>query len=182
MVPKKESGFVSHFADLIGIRNIHPPTRIEILPYIVGENKITNKIKKVNPFYDASQVKGNVGADLKFGLGSNLTLNATINPDFRQVEVDPAVINLSQFETYFEEKRLFFVEGSNFFNFGFGGANSNWNFNWGNPEYFYSRRIGQRPQGEAQHDGYQNFPDATTILAAGKLTGKISDGWSLGTV
>jgi hypothetical protein len=61
MVPKKESGFVSHFADLIGVRNIHPPTRIEILPYVVGKNKITNKIKKVNPFYDASQVKGNVG-------------------------------------------------------------------------------------------------------------------------
>jgi len=182
MVPKKESGFVSRFADLTGIKNIHPPTRIEILPYVVGKNKITNQIEKKNPFYDGSQTKGSIGADIKLGLGSNLTLNATINPDFGQVEVDPAVVNLSAFETYFEEKRPFFIDGSNYFNFGNGGANNNVNFNWGNPDYFYSRRIGRYPEGGAQHDGYQNFPDATTILGAAKLTGKITDGWSIGTM
>ncbi len=182
MVPKKESGFVSHFADLTGIRDIHPPTRIEVLPYFVGKNKITNQISKKNPFYDGSQVAGGVGADLKFGLGSNLTLNATINPDFGQVEVDPAIVNLTQFENYFDEKRPFFVEGANYFNFGYGGVNNNFGFNWGKPNYFYSRRIGRSPIGNVQHVGYTNTPDATTILAAGKLTGKLSDGWSLGTL
>ncbi|MDI6767366.1 MAG: DUF5916 domain-containing protein [Bacteroidota bacterium] len=182
MVPKKESGFVSHFADLIGIRDIHPPTRIEVLPYVVGKNKITNQISKNNPFYDGSQTTGGIGADLKFGLGSNLTLNATINPDFGQVEVDPAIVNLTQFENYFDEKRPFFVEGANYFNFGYGGVNNNFGFNWGNPDYFYSRRIGRSPVGNVQHGGYTNTPDATTIIAAGKLTGKLSDGWSLGTL
>lgn len=182
MVPKKESGFVSHWADLIGIKNIHPPTRIEVLPYIVGKNKITNRIPKKNPFYNGSQINGSIGMDLKFGLGSNLTLNATVNPDFGQVEVDPAVVNLTQFETFFEEKRPFFVEGSNYFNFGYGGVNNNMSFNWQNPDFFYSRRIGRTPVGKVQHNGYVDFPDATTILAAGKLTGKLTDGWSLGTL
>lgn len=182
MVPKKESGFVSHWADLIGIKNIHPPARVEVLPYIVGKNKITNQISKKNPFYDGSQVGGGIGADMKFGLGSNLTLNATFNPDFGQVEVDPAVVNLTQFETFFEEKRPFFVEGSNYFNFGNGGVNNNWGFNWGNPDFFYSRRIGRAPAGSTQHGGYEDVPDATTILAAGKLTGKLADGWSLGMI
>jgi hypothetical protein len=182
MVPKKESGFVSHFADLIGIKGIHPPTRIEFLPYVVSSLHTTNQYENGDPFNDGSRFRGNMGIDLKFGLGSNLTLNATINPDFGQVEVDPAVVNLSQFETFFDEKRPFFVEGSNYFNFGYGGANNNYGFNWGSPDFFYSRRIGRQPQGEVQHDGYEDYPDGTTILGAAKLTGKITDGWSLASV
>ncbi|MBI5476095.1 MAG: hypothetical protein HY964_05085 [Ignavibacteriales bacterium] len=182
MVPKKESGFVSHFADLIGIKNIHPPSRIEILPYVVSSLHTTNQFESGDPFNNGTKWTKNLGADLKFGLGSNLTLNATINPDFGQVEVDPAVVNLSQFETFYDEKRPFFVEGSNYFNFGSSGANSNYGFNWGSPDFFYSRRVGRRPHGDVQHDGYQDYPDATTILGAAKLTGKISDGWSIATV
>ncbi|MBI5022217.1 MAG: carbohydrate binding family 9 domain-containing protein [Ignavibacteriales bacterium] len=182
MIPKKESGFVSHFADLTGIKNIHPPARIEILPYVVSSLKLTNQFEKGDPFNDGKNFLGNAGADIKIGLGSNLTLNATINPDFGQVEVDPAVVNLSQFETFFDEKRPFFVEGSNYFNFGYGGANNNYGFNWGSPDFFYSRRIGRQPRGDVQHDGFQDFPDATTILGAAKLTGKIVEGWSLATV
>ncbi|MBI4810518.1 MAG: carbohydrate binding family 9 domain-containing protein, partial [Ignavibacteriales bacterium] len=180
MIPKKESGFVSHFADLIGIKNIHPPSRIEILPYVVSSLELTNQYEEGDPFNDGSKFTGNAGADVKIGLGSNLTLNATINPDFGQVEVDPAVVNLSQYETFFDEKRPFFVDGSNYFNFGYGGANNNYGFNWGSPDFFYSRRIGRPPQGETQHDGFIDCPDATTILAATKLTGKLIDGWSLG--
>ncbi len=182
MIPKKESGFVSHFADLTGIKNIHPPARIEILPYVVSSLKLTNQFEKGDPYNDGKNFFGNAGADIKLGLGSNLTLNATINPDFGQVEVDPAVVNLSQFETFFDEKRPFFVEGSNYFNFGYGGANNNYGFNWGNPDFFYSRRIGRQPQGDVQHYGFQDFPDASTILGAAKLTGKIVEGWSLATV
>ncbi len=182
MVPKKESGWVSKFADLVGIRDIHPPSRIEVLPYVVSSSLLTNQYQPGDPFKDNVNFSGNMGADIKLGLGSNLTLNATFNPDFGQVEVDPAVVNLSQFETFFDEKRPFFIEGSNMFNFGYGGSNNNWGFNFGNPDYFYSRRIGRHPQGSTQHSGFTNVPDGTTILAAAKLTGKIADGWSLGTL
>ena len=84
----------------------------------------------------------------KLGIGSNLTLDATVNPDFGQVEVDPAVVNLSDVETFFDERRPFFVEGANIFEFGYGGANDNWGFNWANPSFLYSRRIGRAPQAE----------------------------------
>ncbi|HLA99868.1 MAG TPA: DUF5916 domain-containing protein, partial [Bacteroidota bacterium] len=179
MVPKKESGWVSRFADLTGIMNISPPARIELLPYVVGEVRKTSDFTEGDPFHDGSSFTGNVGGDIKLGLGSNFTMNATINPDFGQVEVDPAVVNLSQFETYYDEKRPFFVEGSNLFEFGFGGANNNWGFNFGNPSFFYSRRIGHAPGGSTQHDGFTEYPDATSILGAGKMTGKIGDDWSL---
>jgi len=182
MVPKKESGWVSRFADLTGLKNINPPTKLEILPYIVGKQRFTNEFTDGDPFNDGSIFSSNMGVDLKYGLGSNLTLNATINPDFGQVEVDPAVVNLTQFETFFQEKRPFFIEGSNFFDFGYGGSNNNWGFNFGNPEYFYSRRIGRPPRGDVQHDGFVDYPDATRILGAAKITGKIAEGWSLGSI
>ncbi len=182
MVPKTESGWCSRFADLTGIRDIHPPSRMEILPYVVSGSRFTNMFDAGDPFKKHTSFTGNVGADLKFGLGSNLTVNATINPDFGQVEVDPAVVNLTAFETFYDEKRPFFIEGANMFNFGFGGANNNWGFNWGNPNFFYSRRVGRHPQGEVQHDGFTDVPDGTTILAAAKLTGKISEGWSIGSM
>ncbi|MBI1803659.1 MAG: carbohydrate binding family 9 domain-containing protein [Ignavibacteriae bacterium] len=182
MVPKKESGWVSRFADLVGLKNINPPTKLEVLPYVVAKQHFTNQFTDGNPFNDGSILSSNTGVDIKYGLGSNLTLNATINPDFGQVEVDPAVVNLTQFETFFQEKRPFFIEGSNFFDFGYGGANNNWGFNFGNPEYFYSRRIGRPPRGDVQHDGFVDYPDATRILGAAKITGKIAEGWSLGSM
>src|SRR5260370_30650224 len=81
------------------------------------------------------------GVEARIVLGSNFTLNATVNPDFGQVEVDPAVVNLSDRETFFNEKRPFFVEGSSVFQFGFGGQSNFWGFNWSGPNFFYSRRI-----------------------------------------
>jgi hypothetical protein len=181
MVPKEESGGVSRFAELRGIRNINPPARMEVVPYLAGGGKFL-KHTKGDPFNDGSILTNSIGADVKIGIGSNLTLNATFNPDFGQVEVDPAVVNLTQYETFFDEKRLFFVEGSNFFSFGSGGANNNWGFNWGSPSYFYSRRIGRPPRGSVQHSGFKNIPDRTHILGAAKLTGKLSEGWSIGTL
>ena len=180
MVPKKESGFVSKFADLDGVSNIHPPARLEILPYAVSSGLFTNDVAADDPFNTGTKAKADVGADLKVGFGSNMTLNATVNPDFGQVEVDPAVVNLTQYETYFDEKRPFFVEGSNFFRFGNGGVNSTWGFNWGDPQFFYSRRIGRPPQGSTPDAGFADVPDHTTILGAAKLTGKITDAWSIG--
>ncbi|MBI4535497.1 MAG: carbohydrate binding family 9 domain-containing protein [Ignavibacteriae bacterium] len=181
MVPKNESGWVSRFPPLRGIRNINPPARIEVLPYAASSAEFIRH-DAGDPFNDGSRFFHHVGADVKVGLGSNLTLNATINPDFGQVEVDPAVVNLTQFETFFQEKRPFFIEGFNFFSFGFGGANNNWGFNWGTPEFFYTRRVGRAPQGDVLHDGFTDIPKSTTILAAGKITGKVADGWSLGSL
>ncbi len=179
MIPKKESGFVSHFATLEGLDGVHSKQRIELLPYFVS--KASFLIHDPNdPFYKEKQYDQEIGGDLKLGLGSNLTLDATFNPDFGQVEVDPAVVNLSAFETYYEEKRPFFIEGNNIFYFGSGGTNNNWSFNWGNPEIFYSRRIGREPRGPVTDPGYVDRPDETTIIGAAKLTGKVSEEWSLG--
>ena len=120
-----------------------------------------------------------MGLDLKWGVTSSLTLDATVNPDFGQVEVDPAVVNLTAFETFFEERRPFFLEGANIIqNFGRNGATSYFGFNRANPTLFYSRRIGRQPQGAAVGE-YVDAPSATTILSAAKLTGKTAGGWSL---
>ena len=179
MVPKKESGGVSRYADLVGIKEISPQQRFEIIPYLSSSGKFLVH-DPGDPFHGGGIYSQSLGADINVGLGSNLTLNATVNPDFGQVEVDPAVVNLTQFETFFQEKRPFFVESSDYFSFGNGGANNNWGFNWGNPNYFYSRRVGRPPRGSVQHNGYEDIPDRTHIIGAGKLTGKIAEGWSLG--
>jgi hypothetical protein len=179
MVPKKESGWVSRFADLAGLRDIHPPRRFEAVPYTATSGKFLQH-DAADPFNNGHLFNQNIGTDFKLGIGNNLTLNATVNPDFGQVEVDPAVVNLTQFETYFDEKRPFFIEGSNFFDFGSGGANNNWGFNFGTPTFFYTRRIGRPPQLGPQESGYADIPDRTHILGAAKFTGKISDGWSIG--
>ncbi len=179
--PRNESGFVSRFANLSGIESIRPPRQIELTPYITTKAEFVESIDG-DPFNDGSTITPDVGADLKLGVTSNLTLNATINPDFGQVEVDPAVVNLSDRETFFSEKRPFFIEGQTVFSFGRGGSNSNWGFNWSNPTFFHSRRIGRAPQGRAPGNDYVDIPDGTRILGAAKLTGKIGDTWNAGTV
>ena len=180
-IPKKESGFVSRFAQLVGLKGIDPKQRFEVLPYLVQKAQFLVHDNN-DPFYKSNQYRTMVGADIKVGLGSNLTFDGTINPDFGQVEVDPAVVNLSAFETYFQEKRPFFIEGANIFSFGYGGSNNNWGFNWGNPEFFYSRRIGRRPQGDVGDNSYVNYPTETKILGAAKVSGKIGENWSLGAI
>jgi len=181
-VPKNESAHVSRFARLEGISDIKPGTHLEILPYAVGQAQLRPS-EQGNPFETGHKALGNLGFDLKFGLKSNLTLDATVNPDFGQVEVDPAVVNLSAYETFYEEKRPFFIEGASIFNgFGRGGNYMNFNINWPNPTFFYSRRIGRAPQGYITQGGdYFALPDRTTILGAAKVTGKLG-GWSVGFV
>jgi hypothetical protein len=125
-----------------------------------------------DPFFDGSDASGTVGVDARFGLGSAYTLNATINPDFGQVEVDPAVINLTQFEVFFPERRPFFVEDAQIFDFTLSGHRN---------QLFYSRRIGREPRGVAP-DGadFEEVPGETTILGAAKLTGRTAGGLSVG--
>jgi hypothetical protein len=180
MVPKKETGRASRMVHLTGLDGLKPSRRLELLPYTAGRAEYVAPESSANPFNDGSRVFGSVGLDMKYGLTSNLTIDATANPDFGQVEVDPAVVNLSAFETFFEEKRAFFLEGAQIFNnFGRGGSNSNWGFNNSEPQLFYSRRVGRSPQLPADAE-FADPPTATTILGAAKLTGKTARGWSIG--
>ncbi|MFH0733340.1 MAG: DUF5916 domain-containing protein [bacterium] len=179
MVPSKESGFVSKFALLEGLKGIKPKQRFEILPYLVQKAQYIQHDSQ-DPYYKDNQYRTTFGADFKVSLGSNLNLDGTINPDFGQVEVDPAVLNLTAFETYYNEKRPFFLEGTTIFDFGYGGANNNWGFNFNWPSLFYSRRIGQSPRGSVDDADYVDFPTETRILGAAKLTGKIGEGVSVG--
>jgi hypothetical protein len=183
MVPKNESGIASRMVDLAGLNGLKPARHFELLPYTAARSEFIQPSTRNGvrtPFNDGSRAFASAGIDLKWGLTNNLTVTGTANPDFGQVEVDPAVVNLTAFETFFPEKRAFFLEGSQIFgNFGQGGSNDSWGFNNSEPTLFYSRRIGRAPQVTAGGD-FADVPSATTILGAAKLTGKTSSNWSLG--
>ena len=161
-----QSGFASRFGTLTGLRDLRSPRRLELLPYTVASVTRDERVSDDDPFRDPTDPSLSLGADVKYGLTSNLTLTATFNPDFGQVEADPSQVNLSAFETFFQERRPFFVEGVDVFNFGLGGGS-----------LFYSRRIGRTPQGGVGSGNlFVDAPDATTILGAAKLTGRTSGG------
>jgi hypothetical protein len=174
---KGGTGFVSHFADVDGLEGIHRERPLEIVPYISARSDIRSRFDRSDPFLDQRAQRADAGLDLKYALTSSLTLTGTINPDFGQVEVDPAVVNLSQFETFYPEKRPFFTEGLNIFRFGDSPASSHFNFFFA-PSVFYSRRIGRSPQIGVDAD-FVTSPDETTILGAAKVTGKVGR-WSIG--
>ena len=180
LVPKNENGRASRMAHLTGLDGLRPKRHLALLPYTAARAEFVQPARVGNPFNDGSRAFMAAGIDLKWGVTSNLTLDGTVNPDFGQVEVDPAVVNLTQFETFFPEKRPFFLEGAQIFgNFGETGANNFWGFNTSDPEIFYSRRIGRTPQVPLS-DEFSDLPAATTILGAAKLTGKTRNGWSMG--
>ena len=176
-----ESGGPPRFGHLTGLVISRAPGRAEILPYTVGRSANVPVSDSADPFQDPHAIDGRIGADARVLLTSNLTLNATVNPDFGQVEVDPAVVNLSAFETFFDEKRPFFVEGAGYFSFG--GLSCYFCSNVSSLSMFYTRRIGRAPQ-VADHayatGQYAHVPDNTTILGAAKLTGRTRTGWSIG--
>jgi len=181
-LPKKASGFVSRFPDLVGFEPGRRGRSVELLPYTTGKAEYLVH-EPDDPFNDGSRYTPGFGADLRAGVGNNLTLNATVNPDFGQVEVDPAVVNLSDVESYFEEKRPFFTENARIFSFGTEGAASYWNLGWPAPRFFYSRRVGRAPQGGVPAGAeFSDVPMATHILGAAKLTGKPSEGFDFGTL
>ncbi|HSW29890.1 MAG TPA: DUF5916 domain-containing protein [Longimicrobiales bacterium] len=168
--PKSEPGGIPTYAHLTGLRDIEPGHRLEVLPYAVARAERVDP--GANPFRTDSEVFGSGGVDLLYRVTSDFALNASINPDFGQVEADPAVVNLSVYETFFEEKRPFFVEGGEIFNFG---------RNTSGGQLFYTRRIGRAPQLGAPTPA-SDAPDVTTILGAAKLSGKTASGWSLGII
>ena len=178
-VPKTENGLASRMGHLDGLDGVTPHRTVEFMPYVVSRAEYVEP-EPGDPFNDGARAFAGTGVDLKYRVSSSLSIDGTINPDFGQVEVDPAVVNLTAFETFYEEKRPFFIEGANIFsNFGRGGANNFWGFNRADPMLFYSRRIGRAPQGSASGD-FVEQPTSTTILGAAKLTGKTKRGWSLG--
>ena len=179
-VTLEESGVIRHAAELTGLYDISPPNRTEFRPYFTtGISMLPGK--KDNPFYNGKNETIGLGADFKLGIGSNITVDGTINPDFGQVEADPSEINLSAYETYYSEKRPFFIEGQNIFLFGRGGPTNNWNLIFSEPRLFYSRRIGREPQGwVSAHPDSVKMPGATNILGAIKVSGKIKGNWSIG--
>ncbi len=164
-VPQSETGGVSRYGHLAGIKGIEPPGRIESLPYFVSYGK--TEPKSLGNI-DGRDFFSNVGVDFKYGISSSMTLDAAVNPDFGQVESDPSVMNLTAFELFFEEKRPFFLEGSEIFRTPF-------------IHQFYSRRIGRAPSAYPPENGYfTDKPNNTTILNALKLTGKTAGGTSIG--
>ncbi|MEK7668860.1 MAG: DUF5916 domain-containing protein [Gemmatimonadota bacterium] len=175
-----EVGGPPRFGHLEGLRIAHGPGRAEILPYVVGRTTSDPFVASGDPFRSARQSDARVGADFKYLLTSNLTLSATVNPDFGQVEVDPAVVNLSAFETFFPERRPFFIEGRGLFEFGW--MNCFFCSNVSNVGLFYPRRIGRQPQGArnaAAPGGYVDVPENTRILGAAKVTGR-TGAWTVG--
>ncbi len=180
ITPSNESGLASRMPHLDGLSGIPPARHLELLPYVTARTEHVDPPESGNPFNDGSRAFAGAGLDLKYGVASNLTLDATVNPDFGQVEVDPAVVNLSASETFFEEKRPFFTEGSQILSrFGKSGASEYWSYFFFEPQLFYSRRIGRSPQAPAPGP-YVDTPTTTTILGAAKLTGKTRRGWTLG--
>src|SRR5213083_68287 len=170
-----ETGGPSMFGHLQGLVIRHPPGRAEVLPYLVGRSSNVPG-NRSDPFFDPHAMDGRVGGDAMLRVTSNLTLNATVNPDFGQVEVDPAVVNLSAFETFFDEKRPFFVEGAGYF--GLGGFSCYFCSNVSSLSMLNTRRIGRAPQLPAVRDSvaYADAPDNTRIIAALKLTGRTPSG------
>jgi len=186
---QNEVGGPPRFGHLEGLRIAHPPGGAEFMPYVVGRTTRQPVADAADPFNRATSYDARVGADFKYLMASNLTLSGTVNPDFGQVEVDPAVVNLSAFETFFPERRPFFVEGGGLFSFG--GMNCFFCSNVSTPDLFYSRRIGRQPQegGNAYGDRpdgtpvrYADVPENTRILGAAKVTGSVAPKWTLATL
>lgn len=169
LIPRNNAGTLYHIGELHGLNNIKPKKHIELLPYTAFQSKHMAADAN-NPFSDGNDQAYSIGIDGKVGISSNFTIDFTINPDFGQVEADPAELNLTVFETYFDEKRPFFLEGRNIFDFtGY--------------DLFYSRRIGHQPSLSPDYDsdnGFADQPQNTTILGALKLTGKTENGLSIG--
>jgi hypothetical protein len=169
LIPRESEGWVSQFGDLAGLAAVEPKRHLEILPYVLAQQDVFPAAS--NPFTSGSHSSGTIGGDIRAGLTPTFNLTATINPDFGQVEADPAVVNLTAFETFFPEQRPFFTEGVDLFRFPISRGSQE--------QLFYSRRIGRAPQGRADaRGGYADQVLGTRIIGAGKVTGKTRGGWS----
>jgi hypothetical protein len=166
LIPRQNTGRMHQLGELHGIRGLSHARHIELLPHVLG------RVAPDRAAGSSTDLSGSAGLDVKIGLTSNFTLDATINPDFGQVEADPSVINLTAYETFYEEKRPFFLEGRKILNFQIEGSD----------QLFYSRRIGQAPSYSPELGPAESIhsPESTTILGAAKITGRTDGGLSVG--
>ncbi len=176
-VPDSLSGWVRNYGELHGISNIPAKKPIEIAPYALSKIS-TYKKQKGNPFADGRDFSYDLGIDGKIGISNNFTLDFAINPDFGQVEADPSQLNLTAFETFYEEKRPLFLEGNNITDYSLGLNTAT------QDNLFYSRRIGRSPQAYPSLAGNEkaDIPERARILGAVKVTGKTKNGLSLGII
>jgi hypothetical protein len=166
LIPRQNTGRMHQLGELHGVRGLGRRRHLELLPHVVAKGASGPAAGN-----DGSEGSGAIGLDAKLGLTSNFTVDATVNPDFGQVEADPSVVNLTAYETFYEEKRPFFLEGRKIFDFQTAGSD----------QLFYSRRIGQAPNAPLPAYGETvEAPDSTTILSAAKVTGKTGEGLSVG--
>jgi len=177
LVPRVNTGRMYNIGELHGIRGLKKFRHIEILPHVLGR-VTTDPEQPGNPYATGSATMASAGLDAKIGLTSDFTLDATVNPDFGQVEADPSVMNLTAYETFYEEKRPFFLEGKNILEFNLGGGDE------GGDMLFYTRRIGHAPtySPHLREGEFIKTPENTAILSALKVTGKSPGGLSLGVV
>ncbi|MEC8537066.1 MAG: DUF5916 domain-containing protein, partial [Bacteroidota bacterium] len=171
-IPVGSAGWVSQAGELRGLRALKAQKQLEIQPFLASQ-KETYKAEVGNPYRDGSTSKLNAGLDAKIGITNDLTLDLTVNPDFGQVEADPAAIALDGFEIFNREQRPFFVENKNIFDYRFADNRNN---------LFFSRRIGRNPQiyTDIPDGANADRPTNTTILGAAKFSGKTKNGWSIG--
>ena len=170
LIPRKNSGHVYSFGTMDGLEGVPKPRLVEFLPYVAGK-ATTAPLISGSPYSKSPRWNGNAGLDAKIGVG-DFTMDVTVNPDFGQVEADPSVMNLSAFETFYDEKRPFFLEGKHIFDF---SADNNL--------MFYSRRVGHAPSYSPTVDNVNSFsqvPEITNIINAIKLTGTTRNGVSVG--
>jgi len=178
--PRNAASGPAFYGHLEGLAIPRQPRQLEALPYVVTGRRF-DRAAPGDPYGKDADLRFDLGGDLKYLLTTNLTLDATINPDFGQVEVDPSVLNLSAFETYYDEKRPFFVAGRSAFSFG--GMRCMFCNNSSSLSSFYSRRIGRPPQLSGYVENASEFaevPENTSILAAAKVTGRTSQGYTIG--
>jgi hypothetical protein len=176
-IPRTSPGSVYLYGELTGVNNVKPKKQIDLTPYVVSSGEKYEK-EEGNPYATGKDFKYSGGLDAKIGVTNNLTVDLTVNPDFGQVEADPSQVNLTAFETFFAEKRPFFVEGRNILSMPLMLGDGD----LANENLFYTRRVGRRPQRyPSLTDGeYTRVPEFSRILGAAKISGRTENGWSVG--
>ncbi|MEL7020978.1 MAG: DUF5916 domain-containing protein, partial [Bacteroidota bacterium] len=180
-IPVNSGYWVSGFGELKGISGIRPQKQIELQPYALSQLQLSEK-EEGNPFATGKEASVTAGLDGRIGVTGDLTLDFTINPDFGQVEADPSVLVLDGFQVFFSERRPFFVENRNIFDYPI--SQTEFGGDFANDNLFYSRRVGGAPHrrlsSNASEQYYVDQPDNTTILGAAKFSGKTENGTSIG--
>ena len=177
LIPRNAVAEIGYYGELVGLEDLPQVHGLELLPYSRASLTLQPE-EPGNPFRTGHKQSATLGLDARYAVSSDMSLNLTVNPDFGQVEADPSEFNLTAFETFFEEKRPFFLEGANIFSYPIGIGEGE----MGNATLFYSRRIGRSPQirPSVPDSAYVDMPEAANILGAAKLSGRTKTGWSVG--